>query len=171
MALPFQKVRSTEAGGAWFLRSYHAHTRHKTHSCSQLLSSSMEQSSTRQWLGLASTSPGAFEVWTMPGHGAKQSREAEVSAMGTGQPERPLSFKTELSEHQQPDSADQITKAVEGTQRKMTKEDGSRKEGKCRGMWRRTTDEELLCGRRNTEDRVRVLGVKQAEPTRNSSLS
>lgn len=55
----------------------------------------------------------------MPGHGAKQSREAEVSATGTGQPERPLSFKTELSEHQQPDSADQITKAVEGTQRKM----------------------------------------------------
>lgn len=54
--------------------------------------------------------------------------------MGTGQPERPLSFKTERSEHQQPDSADQITKAVEGTQRKMTKEDGSRKEGKCRGM-------------------------------------
>lgn len=79
----------------------------------------------------------------MPGHWAKQSREAEVSATGTGQPERPLIFKTELSEHQQPDSADQTTKAVEGTQRKMTKEDDSRKKGKYRDMWRMTTDKEL----------------------------
>lgn len=39
------------------------------------LLSSMEQSSTRQWLGLASTYPGAFEVWTMPGHGAKRVKK------------------------------------------------------------------------------------------------
>lgn len=34
--LPSQKVRSVEAGFAWFLRSYHAHTRHKAHSGRQL---------------------------------------------------------------------------------------------------------------------------------------
>lgn len=46
-------------------------------------------------------------------------------------------------------------KAVEGTQRKMTTEDGSRKRETRTSMRRRSTDEELLGGRTNTEDRVR----------------
>lgn len=103
----------------------------------------------------------------MPGQGAKQSREAEVSATGTGQPERPLIFKTELNEHQQPDSADQITKAVEETQRKKTVE---RREnvGIC-GEGPQIKSCGVGEGTLKTESEV--LGVKQAESTRNSSLS
>lgn len=65
------------------------------------------------------------------GQAEQRSRGISSGYWSTG---KTSEFQTELSEHQQPDSADQITKAVEGTQRKMTKEDGSRKEGKCRGM-------------------------------------
>jgi hypothetical protein len=51
-----------------------------------------------QWLGLAFTSPGAWEVWTMPGQGAKLSGEMHASGTigRTGRPERARLFKTQL---------------------------------------------------------------------------